>query len=68
MLLNSPPGFEPGFVLPDELPGKALCFVWREDKLLVRDGDPPTLPTVTEIMQLGLTGARHYLGRKDRAR
>lgn len=65
MLLNTPPGFEPGSVLPPELSADVVCFVWREDKLLVRDGDPPTLPTLVDATRLGLTGARHFLGRLD---
>jgi NAD+ diphosphatase len=65
VLLNSPPGLEPGFVLPHELQADALCFVWREDKLLVRDGDPPTLPTLAEVTQLDLEGVRHYIGRLE---
>lgn len=65
MLLNTPPGFEPGFVLPPELSVDVVCFVWREDKLLVRDGDSPTLPMLSEATRLGITGTRHYLGRLD---
>jgi NAD+ diphosphatase len=65
VLLNTPPGFEPGFVLPTELSADVLCFVWREDKLLVRDGDPPTLPTLADATRLGVTGTEHYLGRLD---
>ncbi|HEX7271971.1 MAG TPA: NAD(+) diphosphatase [Casimicrobiaceae bacterium] len=65
MLLNSPPGFHPGLVLPPQLPGNALCFVWREDKLLVREGEPPVLPTLDATTQLGVSGARHYLGSNE---
>jgi NAD+ diphosphatase len=61
--MNSPPGFEPGLVLPPGLPAGALCFVWRDDKILARDGDPPLLPTLSEAMRLGVDGPRHYLGR-----
>jgi len=65
VLLNTPPGFEPGFVLPPELSADVVCFVWREDKLLVRDGDPPTLPMLADATRLGVTGTQHYLGRLD---
>jgi NAD+ diphosphatase len=65
VLLNSPPGFEPGFVLPAEIAGNALAFVWREDKILVRDEEAPVLPRVSDVMQLGMDGARHYLGQLD---
>jgi len=61
--MNSPPGFEPGLALPPELPAGALCFVWRDDKILARDGDPPLLPTVADVLRLGVDGPRHYLGR-----
>jgi NAD+ diphosphatase len=65
VLLNSPPGFEPGFVLPAEIAGNALAFVWHEDKILVRDEEVPVLPRVSDAMQLGVDGARHYLGQLD---
>ena len=58
-----PPGFEPGHVLPSNLAANALCFVWRDDKILTRPSEPPTLPSLAEVMQLGLHGAQHYLGR-----
>ena len=65
MLLNSPPGFEPGFVLPAEIAGNALAFVWREDKILVRDEEAPVVPRMSDVVQLGVDGARHYLGQLD---
>ena len=65
MLLNSPPGFRPGLVSPPQLSANALCFVWRDDKLLVHDAEPPVLPTLAEAMQLGVEGARHYLGTNE---
>jgi NAD+ diphosphatase len=37
--------------------------VWRDDKILARNGDPPTLPTFSDVITLGIDGARHYLGR-----
>src|SRR5580704_4234622 len=61
--MTMPPGFEPGHVLPSNLAANALCFVWRDDKILTRAGEPPTLPSLAEVMQLGLHGAQHYLGR-----
>jgi NAD+ diphosphatase len=63
--MNSPPGFEPGLALPQSLAIDALCFIWRDDKLLVRDADPPVLPTMGDAMALGVDGVRHYLGRHD---
>jgi NAD+ diphosphatase len=61
--MNTPAGFEPGAALPRELAAASLCFVWREDKILARNGDPPTLPTFSDVIKLGVDGARHYLGR-----
>jgi NAD+ diphosphatase len=59
----TPSGFVPGYELPSDLPAGTLCFVWRADKILVREGDPPTLPRLGDVVQLGLSGTRHYLGR-----
>lgn len=61
--MSTPAGFEPGAALPKELAAASLCFVWRDDKILVRGGDPPTLPTFSDVIALGIDGARHYLGR-----
>jgi len=61
--MNTPPGFEPGHVLPSDLAAQVHCFIWREDKLLARIGEPPTLPDLADIARLGLSGPRHYLGR-----
>src|SRR5271165_6764548 len=61
--MNTPPGFEPGHALPSDLGAQALCFVWRGDKLLVRAGEPPTLPYVADVIGLGFGGTPHYLGR-----
>jgi NAD+ diphosphatase len=61
--MNTPAGFEPGAALPTELAAASLCFVWRDDKILTRNSDPPTLPTLSDVMRLGIDGARHYLGR-----
>jgi NAD+ diphosphatase len=65
VLLNSPPGYEPGLALPPALPADALCFVWRDDKILVRDEELPVLPRLSEAAQLGVDGPKHYLGRID---
>jgi NAD+ diphosphatase len=61
--MGTPAGFEPGTALPRELAADALCFVWRDDKILARNSEPPTLPTFSDVTRLGLDGARHYLGR-----
>jgi len=63
--MNTPAGFEPGVVLPADLSSAALCFVWRDDKILVSSADPPALPTLSEVSRLGIDGARLYLGRLD---
>ena len=61
--MNTPPEFEPGVALPEALAPETLCFVWRDDKILARDVDPPELPTLSDVMRLGIDGTRHYLGR-----
>jgi NAD+ diphosphatase len=61
--MSTPAGFEPGAALPKELAAASLCFVWRGDKILARNGDPPTLPTFSDVIALGVDGIRHYLGR-----
>src|ERR1700730_10488582 len=61
--MSTPAGFEPSAALPKELAATSLCFVWRDDKILARNGDPPTLPTLSVHTTLGVDGARHYLGR-----
>jgi NAD+ diphosphatase len=61
--MNTPAGFEPGVALPPDLPGESLCFVWREDKILARATEPPTLPTLADMPRLGIDGTRFYLGR-----
>jgi len=63
--MNTPAGFEPAFTAPPELAADAVCFVWRDDKILVRAGEPPTLPTFTDFTRLSIDGARHYLGRLE---
>jgi NAD+ diphosphatase len=61
--MNTPAGFEPAFASPAEPSTDALCFVWRDDKILARAGDPPELPMLSDVMRLSVDGARHYLGR-----
>lgn len=63
--MTTPPGFEPGHALPSDLAARALCFVWREDKILTCAGDTPALPSLADVMRLGCDGTRHYLGRLD---
>ena len=60
--MATPAGFEPGAALPRELAPVSLCFVWRDDKMLARDGDAPALPTFADVARLGIDGERHYLG------
>lgn len=61
--MNTPPGFEPGHVLPSDLAAQALCYVWRDDKILTRVGELPTLPSTADLVGLGISGTRYYLGR-----
>jgi NAD+ diphosphatase len=61
--MGTPAGFEPGAALPKVLPPASLCFVWRDDKILARNSEPPALPTFSDVMRLGIDGPRHYLGR-----
>jgi NAD+ diphosphatase len=63
--MNTPAGFEPAFAFSVDPAGEAVCFVWRDDKMLARAGEPPVLPRLTEVTQLGIGGARHYLGRLE---
>src|SRR5208282_1875172 len=60
--MNTPPGFEPGHALPSHLAARTLCFVWRDDKILTRAGEPPALPDLESVVRLGITGTRYYLG------
>jgi NAD+ diphosphatase len=61
----TPPGFEPGHTLPSDLAARTLCFVWREDKILARVGETPTLPSLSDLVQLGFSEKRLYLGRLE---
>jgi NAD+ diphosphatase len=61
--MGTPADFEPGAALPKAFAAASVFFVWRDDKILVRDSDPPTLPTFADVTRLGIDGAHHYLGR-----
>jgi NAD+ diphosphatase len=63
--MNTPAGFETGLVPPAELSSSALCFAWRDDRILSRATDPPALPTLADMVCLGLDGTRLYLGRLE---
>jgi NAD+ diphosphatase len=63
--MNTPAGFAPAIATPGELATDAVSFAWRDDKILVRVGEPPAFPTFAELLALGITGPAHYLGRLD---
>ena len=63
--MNTPAGFEPAFVSPTGLAADAVCFVWGGDKILTRTGNPPALPRLADVLQMGVSGAQHYLGRLE---
>jgi NAD+ diphosphatase len=63
--MNTPAGFAPAFASPAGLAAEAMCFVWRDDKILARAGDPPALPRIADVLRLGIDGAQHYLGRLE---
>ena len=65
MQMNTPAAFTPGIALPGSLPASTLCFIWRDDKILVRAVEPPALPTLAEAMSLSIDGTRLYLGNLD---
>ena len=60
--MNTPAGFEPGVAMPAELADNAVCFVWRDDRILARAAEPPTMPTFADVTRLRIEGTRHYLG------
>jgi NAD+ diphosphatase len=60
--MNTPPGFEPGFGSRDEFADDALCFVWHEERLLVRAGDRPSLPTWSDVKRFGIDGVKLFVG------
>ncbi len=61
--MGTPTGLEPGAALPKELAVDAICFVWRDDKMLISASEPPALPTLSDISRMAIDGGRHYLGR-----
>jgi NAD+ diphosphatase len=63
--MNTPVGFEPALALPDAPSADALCFVWRDDRILAAAGDLPALPRLSDVTELAIEGSRHYLGRLD---
>ena len=65
MQMNTPAAFEPGIALPLTLSPTTLCYIWREDKILVRATEPPAMPTLVEVERVGIDGTRLYLGRLE---
>ena len=65
MQMNTPAAFEPGIALPATLSPTTLCYIWRDDRILVRATEPPAMPTLAEVERAGLAGTRLYLGRLD---
>src|SRR5690242_5411543 len=63
--MNTPAGFEPASAAIAEPAADAVCFVWRDDRILARAGDPPVLPRLRDVAGLAIGGARHYLGRLE---
>jgi len=63
--MNTPAGFEPALAIAAEPGEDALCFVWRNDRILARSGEPPGLPRLRDVKRLAIEGSRHYLGRLD---
>lgn len=61
--MSTPADFEPGVVMPASIADGAVCFVWRDDRILARATEPPTLPTLADVVRLPIDGVRHYLGR-----
>ena len=55
--------FIAGFTPPPDDNGPAWWFIYCQDKFLVTSDDPPRLPLVRQISELGLTlEAPRYLG------
>jgi len=62
----TPTGFTPAHALPSDLPGTALVFAFRGEKILVGgDETSPTLLTLADCAFNGLEGPLHYLGDYD---
>ena len=52
--MKTPAGCEPGVVMPAKPATDAVCFVWRDDRILARATEPPTLPTLAaRLVELG---------------
>jgi NAD+ diphosphatase len=61
--MHTPHGFTPSHARSDALPGSALAFAFRDDKILVGGSeDSPSVPDLAGLEALGLAGDRHYLG------
>jgi NAD+ diphosphatase len=60
--MNTPAGFQPAFVAPADMTADAVCFVWGDDRIVTRTGDPPAFPRLVDVLQMGIGGAQHYLG------
>ena len=60
--MNTPAGFEPGVGPRQQFSDDALCFVWRDDRLLVRVSKLPTLPTWADVAPMDIDGPRFYFG------
>jgi hypothetical protein len=61
--MHTPQGFTPSHARSDALPGSALAFAFRDDRILVGGSeDSPSVPDLAGLESLGLAGDRHYLG------
>ena len=54
--------------MPAELAADAICFVWRDDRILARAAEPPTLPTLADVVRLGIDGVAPLSGPLPRHR
>jgi len=63
--MNTPAGFEPALASTADPGEDAVCFVWRNDRILARPGEPPSLPRLGDVARLAIEGPRHYLGRLE---
>ena len=61
--MYTPEGFTPSHARPDAMPGGALAFAFRDDKILVAGPeDAPVVPQLSKLEELGMGGDGHYLG------
>ena len=61
--MHTPDGFVPSHALPALLPGTALAFAYSDAKMLVGGNESaPAVPTLDELVGVGIDGVRHYLG------